>query len=180
MAIYNREDYKTTLPQLEKQLNKFTKQMDGLVDFFYPVGSYYETSDIEFDPSKTWGGEWELETEGQFHISAGENYEVDGALENTTDGGSKDAIVPYHNHTQNAHGHSITNSSYVLCNYSNVDRKTVNNGSGASNMLHSDGATQRLGISASNNTATNNATGESVTDKNLPPYIIVNRWHRIA
>ena len=173
MTIYNREDYRTVLPQLEKKIA-------GLVDMFYPVGSYYETSDVEFDPNKTWGGEWELEAEGQFHISAGENYEVEGALENATDGGSKDAIVPYHNHTQNPHGHTITNSSYVLCNTSSVDRYTVASGSGRSNMMHSDGATQRLGISASNNTATNIATGESVTDKNLPPYIIVNRWHRIA
>ena len=32
------------------------------VDFFYPVGSYYETSDSTFDPNTTWGGTWTTET----------------------------------------------------------------------------------------------------------------------
>lgn len=53
MTIYNREDYRTVLPQLEKKIA-------GLIDMFYPVGSYYETSDAEFDPNKSWGGKWEL------------------------------------------------------------------------------------------------------------------------
>ena len=178
MAIYNREDARTALPQLEKQMNA---RFDGLLDFFYPVGTYYETSDVDFDPNKSWGGEWELETEGQFHISAGTNYAVDGALDNTTDGGSKDAIVPYHTHTQNSHAHSIANGEYALCNYSNVDRHSVASGSN-SNYLHSEGATQRLGLSANGTTATNNYAGTAgnTVNANLPPYIVVNRWHRIS
>lgn len=28
------------------------------VDFFHPVGSYYETSDTSFDPNVSWGGTW--------------------------------------------------------------------------------------------------------------------------
>lgn len=29
-----------------------------LIDLFYPIGSYYETSDSSFDPNTTWGGTW--------------------------------------------------------------------------------------------------------------------------
>lgn len=29
---------------------------------FYPVGSYYETSDANFDPNVVWGGTWAKET----------------------------------------------------------------------------------------------------------------------
>lgn len=29
---------------------------------FYPVGSYYETSDSNFDPNNSWGGTWVSET----------------------------------------------------------------------------------------------------------------------
>lgn len=32
-----------------------------LVDIFYPPGSYYETSDQDFDPNVRWGGIWELD-----------------------------------------------------------------------------------------------------------------------
>lgn len=67
------------------------------IDFYYPVGSYYETSNASFDPNITWGGTWELETEGQVHIGAGENYEV-----GDTGGEVKHTLVvdeiPSHNH----------------------------------------------------------------------------------
>ena len=56
---------------------------------FYPVGSYYETSDTSFNPNTTWGGTWTLETEGQVHVSAGSTYGINGALTNTSDGGEK-------------------------------------------------------------------------------------------
>lgn len=52
MAIYNREDPRTVLPQLEKKIN-------GIFDLIYPIGSYYETSDVNFDPNKAWPGKWE-------------------------------------------------------------------------------------------------------------------------
>ena len=32
-----------------------------LLDMFYPVGTIYETADPDFNPSLTWGGEWEDE-----------------------------------------------------------------------------------------------------------------------
>ena len=32
------------------------KSKSDLLDFFYPVGSYYETSDSTFDPNSSWGG----------------------------------------------------------------------------------------------------------------------------
>ena len=33
----------------------------SMIDFFYPVGSYYETSDISFNPNNTFGGTWSIE-----------------------------------------------------------------------------------------------------------------------
>lgn len=33
-----------------------------MFDLFYPVGSYYETKDANFDPAQTWGGTWTLES----------------------------------------------------------------------------------------------------------------------
>lgn len=41
------------------------------LDFFYPVGSYYETSDSTFNPNARWGGTWEKvlsNTDGDYLI----------------------------------------------------------------------------------------------------------------
>ena len=83
------------------------------------------------------------------------------------------AEMPSHNHTQNSHGHSLTNASYFLYNTSEVNRKTVKSGSGASNMLHSDGATSRPGSAAVGNTATNNASGGGKIHSQMQPFAVV-------
>ena len=77
----------------------------GLIDIFYPVGSYYETSDSTFDPNIAWNGTWVLEIGGQVHISAGTGYSISGALTNTSDGGATSH--------QHAVGSSITNTNQV-------------------------------------------------------------------
>lgn len=58
-----------------------------LLDLFYPVGSYYETSDANFNPNTAWGGTWYKEIQGQVHISAGSNYTVSGTDTTSTDSG---------------------------------------------------------------------------------------------
>ena len=45
----------------------------GLV---YPVGSYYYTSDANFDPNTAWGGTWSKLGEGQVLLSAGSTYQA--------------------------------------------------------------------------------------------------------
>ena len=87
-----------------------TPSYQGIFNLFYPVGSYYETSDANFDPNISWGGTWQLETSGQVHISAGTGYTIGST------GGSKDAIIPYHNHTFTGsalatHTHTFTGSA---------------------------------------------------------------------
>lgn len=93
-----------------------------LLDYFYPVGSYYETSksQAEFDPNVSWGGTWELETSGQVHVSAGTGYSVAGALTNTSDGGTTD--VPYHRHNvaqfstggESSHTHGLGSHTHTI------------------------------------------------------------------
>lgn len=98
---------------------------DSFVDFFYPVGSYYETSDTTFDPNISWGGTWHLEVGGQVHVSSGTNYSVNATNTDTVnqDGtvgvnqdGSKDAILVSHNHTftgnaLGSHDHTFTGTA---------------------------------------------------------------------
>ena len=145
----------------------------GLWSLTYPVGSYYETSDTSFDPNVSWGGTWILEAAGQVHISAGTGYAVAGALTNTSDGGS-----PY----IQAHTHGFT-------------RPTVSGGqpvygsqNGASGSarycLTSSTTSDNFGRSGSytvSGGSVNGVTGVSTGSAgNMPPYIVVNRWHRTA
>ena len=86
----------------------------SILDIFYPVGSYYETSDTSFNPNTSWGGTWSLETEGQVHVSSGNNYHVNGALTNVSDGGATSRTVATTKLTaaqsgvpSHGHGHSL-------------------------------------------------------------------------
>lgn len=171
---------------------------DQLLDIFYPVGSYYETSKStsEFNPNVAWGGTWELETAGQVHVSSGTEYSISGALTNNSDGGNKDAIIPYHNHgtsvtqptfTTPNHTHTITytgDASSALSGTSPADKGAVVRRT-TSSSVNANWSTNSTGGGVGCNRTTNvgvtvGYSGESVTNKNMPPYIVVNRWHRVA
>lgn len=168
----------------------------ALMNIFYPVGSYYETSDTTFDPNTTWGGTWVLETAGQVHVSAGTGYTIAGALSNTTDGGS-----PY----VQAHTHAVATQPKIPAHAHNLGtgRQFVTRSD------HSDGVGERgaangtafyaPSINKSDNwygaaTTASSGGGGSCTGTvigavsgattgnsgNMPPYIVVNRWHRTA
>jgi hypothetical protein len=129
-----------------------------LFDFIHPIGSYYETSDTAFNPNVTWGGTWELETQGQVHVSAGTGYAVAGALTNTTDGGESTHTlnvneIPAHNHG----GHNAGGAGTATSNFGFV----------------------QLGV-VWNSNATDGNRGGGRAHNNMQPYIVVNRWHRTA
>ena len=165
--IYNRQMSDVSIAMLEMSLKNtrtelrqsvdtavkdLNKTISGLIDVFYPVGSYYDTSDPTFDPNVAWGGEWELEDEGLVHIGAGYNYII-GAT-----GGeeshlltSDESGVAVHDHelglpdvepdgpgyTEDAGGHAhspglsgqTAYSWYVVTNATSIQRRTIHDGS---------------------------------------------------
>lgn len=134
---------------------------NSIVLAFYPVGSYYETSDTSFNPNTAWGGTWELEAEGQVHISAGSNYAVAGALTNTSDGGEathKLSVSEMPSHTHAIYYYNASGNKSFGYNYQNKG-------------YQSNEATSSSGIVN---------TGGGGAHNNMQPYIIVNRWHRTA
>lgn len=136
-----------------------------LFDFVYPVGSYYETSDVNFDPNATWGGTWILETAGMVHVSGATSgtYTVSGANSadgaGAKDGGSKDAVVIYHTHKVSSGWQSASGQPDRIT-YGTVNGGYNNTGYGNVQFLE--------------------GVGVAGTDKNMPPYIVVYRWHRTA
>lgn len=157
-----------------------------LTNLLYPVGCYFETSDTEFDPNESFEGVWVLETAGQVHISAGSGYTVNGALTNTSDGGYKDATLPSHTHpipslsgtAASSGGHDHTASAFLSGKAASGSAQPIprgkDNGSGNFTTSWNGAHTHSVTINASNTSS----AGTSPTGKNLPPYIVVNRWHR--
>ena len=166
---------------------------EALFNIVHPIYSFFETTDATFDPNTAtgWYGTWELETEGLVHIGAGSTY----AVGNT--GGNKDAIIPYHNHSYTAppsntgshtltideipsHSHSFTYAQYgrgagtattSALQYSGSTKTTDSKGGGGGHS-HT--------ISGSSSTTGNAGTPGNLTDANMQPYVVVNRWHRTA
>ena len=159
----------------------------ALIDFFYPVGSYYETSDASFNPNNAWGGTWEEDTSGRMLVAAGTNAGVTYSTGST--GGSKDMIVPYHNHgftnptiaSSGAHVHTLNQrnagttgtraTNNVTYGASGHDYQTSNAFVSSGAHSHSYSANGSVGYAGTSGNATN---------ANMPPYIVVKRWHRTA
>lgn len=110
--------------------------MRALFDFFYPVGSYYETSNADFNPNYTWGGTWILEIPGMVHVSGehlteSSEYPVSKA-NNALGAGEKDGGETHHiltpsetaskNHTHvitHNHGFTVPSVTGGSCEISN-------------------------------------------------------------
>ena len=161
---------------------------------YYPVGSYYETSDSTFDPNVSWGGTWVLETEGLVHISgsASGTYQISGAPTDTQDGGSP--YIQQHTHgftnptisnSSGGHTHTVTvrYRTSVLASGSAQSQPYANAGNTSNNIAYtpSGGGTHGHSYSANGSVGNINTSGLSTgSSGNMQPYIIVNRWHRTA
>lgn len=174
--------------------NDLKNVINSLLPIFYPVGSYYETSETTFDPNTEWGGTWELEVAGQVHVSSGTvsgtntSYVVNGALTNESDGGNKDAIIPYHRHSI-----ASVNISSSGTHEHHGARRPINTTGGTSLMYVGPG-TSTSDVQDAVVTKTDGGHTHSVpshntnyepssdnrTNANMQPFIVINRWHRIA
>lgn len=179
--------------------------ISALLDIFYPIGSYLETSDGSYDPNASLGGSWIKETEGIVHVSGGINYPVskadDASGAGVKDGGNKDAIIPYHRHyvqafntgnsspsTNSAGNHSHTTSLWNLTTALNgaaglyapmVEGAGARSYSSSTNGSHSHTVNSHSHSVGAHNTDYVGTSGNT-TDANMQPYINVYRWHRVA
>lgn len=170
-----------------------------LLNQIYPVGAVIHSTTLstEIDVINQFGGtHWIQHTE--YFLRGGDTVTPGQAQ---SDGGSDDAIIPYHNHTagnqSQSHTHSITGGSHThgirleygypgtaSCppggNYGQVTNNTgypyYNNNTMIQYTTHSHSCG---GISA-NHTHTINYTGESTVGANKPAYKSVYIWERVS
>lgn len=149
---------------------------------FYPVGSIYMSLNPE-NPGKLFGGKWER-IQDRFLLAAGENHEP-GA-----EGGSEDAVIPYHTHTTQTGGAFTftvraigrANGAYQVIGNSGVTDAV----SGASQryVTSNDGTTTGTEVQDriihSGHTHTVNPAGDAgnTVGANMPPYLAVYVWKR--
>lgn len=141
----------TTTPLNSTNLNNMQKL---LVDLIYPVGTYYETSEIDFDPNTAWSGTWELDQSGTVLVSK-------SSSNLSKFNGDIGTIVGEEEHTLTVdelakHSHSIT----------------------ARTVLMPDG--NNYGTYIADGTLNTSETGGNQAHNNVQPSKIVNRWHRTA
>ena len=141
----------------------------------YPVGSIYMNATVATNPATLLGfGTWTAFGAGKVPVGLNAGDTAFDTVEET--GGSKDAIIPLHNHTATSivddpgHNHTVTTSltstvasgNAVPLNYLYTTRTT---------------STNTTGITVDTTVAN---AGVSVTNANLQPYIVVYMWKRTA
>lgn len=143
-----------------EDITDFTTNSVELLKLVYPIGSIYiSTSDVI--PSELFGfGEWE-QIKDMFLLSAGDNYDV-----GETGGEAEHTLtiqeMPSHNHRLKT---DIYNPAY--------------NVTWGEWFEYTDGWTQEAGETEAPATHTT-STGGSMAHNNMPPYLTVYMWKRIA
>lgn len=130
----------------------------------HPVGSYYQTSNPE-NPAVTFGGgTWE-QVKDRFLLAAGDTYaagSTGGEAEHTL----TIAEMPEHRHIENMQASNDGIATIAI-------RNSKGNTSGMAGYPQNDWLTNSLGLST-------DGAGKDVAHNNMPPYLTVYTWHRIA
>lgn len=152
--------------------------ISSFIDIFYPVGSYYETSDTSFDPNISWGGTWSEDTDGRILVA-----KDSGTFATVGDTGGSES----HTHTVDVRARLWLGAA--VGEVSKVIDVVDENGSGGTMFQGTcmpTGNTQRnAALSGSVTTFNHDGFGQKVvgktySDSSLQPYVVVKRWHRTA
>lgn len=139
-----------------------------LIDLIYPVGSIYMTVNTT-NPIVLFGGTWE-KIKDRFLLSSGDTY-----TNGTTGGEATHTLtleeIPSHHHRQVAEGINYTDPQV------NYYENQTGNETGYS--YRAKGHNAEYVTNAINKTNTGE-TGGSQPHNNMPPYLVVNVWKRIA
>lgn len=132
------------------------------LDMFYPVGSYYETSETTFNPNVAWGGSWSLLTNMDVTLSTTSNSDVTGGENSVT---LTTSTIPSHRHYANI----------PVCK---VGAATGDYWDGRMTSKWNQIATTGTGNTYGPGYTYWKSTGGSSAHNNMQPYIQVYRWRR--
>ncbi len=152
------------------------KVAQNLIDLFYPIGTFYETSNLNFDPNKEWGGIWNCtDTSGRVTVNIGNSDYCKTIMQY---GGS--IYLQSHTHTgtvdpNGSHTHNMLTSVW-FSSEGIWDDGTIH---GTYNST-THGVQRNVNYGGHHDHSfTTNSTGNG-NSENLQPYVVVKRWHRTA
>ena len=149
----------------------------------YPVGSIYVNAAVSTNPATLLGfGTWEAFGAGRVMVGLNASDALFDTLEET--GGSKDSAVVAHTHTysgttgNDSPDHTHLSNAVGLASGGNINwTGTGGNPYRNVNDTQTGGASVRHQHSFSGTTA---STGDSATNANVQPFIVVRMWKRTA
>lgn len=156
-----------------------TLMLQGLLNLFYPVGSYYETSDVNFDPNVSWGGTWVQDTVGRCTVGANTN-EDPGVTKNGLVNLSVNELVGSASTTVNFnHTHAQT---HVFTSQYGTDNglKYMQGESAVYDTVATQPSDWSTMIGTSDPIVSSKITLGDKTWSNVQPSVDVVRWHRTA
>jgi len=140
----------------------------------HPVGSIYTQAAVSTNPATLLGfGTWEAFGAGKVMVGIDSGNTAFDTLNET--GGVADSIIPAHTHTassavtDNGHFHSMSHKIGLDGSF------PQGSGSSTASDYNTNSATTGITVAT-----TVNSAGESATNKNLQPYIVVYMWKRTA
>jgi len=138
----------------------------------YPVGSIYMNATVATNPATLLGfGTWVAFGAGKVPIGLDAGDADFDTVEET--GGTKDAIIPTHNHT------AVTTSTDAGHQHGNLRYQRLEGGTGGANFwVDVINTNTSVGYAQITSATTVANAGESATGKNLQPYIVVYMWKR--
>ena len=169
----------TTLKTTSKTLVGAINEMASLV---YPVGCYFWTSDGTLNPATAFGGTWELMDEGLVLVSAGAGYPITAGTQK--DGGNKDLVVPYHNHSISAQSISGGAHTHPVLYRNDGGSGGARDRLGQTSDYHGSRGGAATSTTHSHTLAAHNTnyagTSGNLTNGNMQPYKNAYCWHRTA
>jgi hypothetical protein len=140
----------------------------------FPVGTIYTQAAVATNPATLLGfGTWEAFGAGKVMVGIDSGNTAFDTLNET--GGVADSIIPAHTHTassavtDNGHFHSMSHKIGLDGSF------PQGSGSSTASDYNTNSATTGITVAT-----TVNSAGESATNKNLQPYIVVYMWKRTA
>lgn len=151
-----------------------------MLDIFYPVGSYYETSDSTFNPNTAWGGTWVEDTAGRVLVSQDQaTFSTIGGIGGAETHSLSAAELPAQ--TGTIQGRRMDFGGDVINTYPEFTASGVFSYASDAGDTWENVATNATNTSQYRNSVINyNNGGQNTPHNNLQPYVVVKRWHRVA
>ncbi len=136
-------------------LNKAIRKI--IADFNHPIGEYFETDNLSFDPNKEWTGTWNLENDGTVLVSKSSSSSSKFNIDIGKTVGEETHTLTIKEMPSHSHDGIPYMDWYATPSNTNTGK------------VCSDGFKTVTGL-----------TGGDAAHNNIQPSKVVNRWHRVA